>query len=78
MTASQGDYTASSDASRKIVHQHRAAQSRPSASSRASGSAAGHFSAWVTDAVDVLQLCSGDGGERATDAMREQLMERDQ
>ena len=77
MAAAETDYRTSSDASLKILAQHQAQSGTQSQRGR-NESAASHFGPWVAEAVEVVQLHSADRGARAADAIREQLMERDQ
>ena len=77
MAAAEADYRASLQGSDKAAVQQLPAQEGPS-KPRSSTHAAARFAPWVAEAVDVLQLHSADGGSRATDAIREQLLERDQ
>ena len=78
MAAAEGDYRTSADASRSIVDQHRSSCSDAGRPGRATDSASGHFAPWIAEAIEVLQLASDDRGAKAADAIREQLMERDQ
>lgn len=79
MAAADADYQSSLQASERAAVQQLPAtlDAGPSKQHR-NAAAAARYAPWVAEAVDVLHLLSSDRGARAADAIREQLLERDQ